>query len=86
MKTYTLKLKGSKKQNTQDLIIKVKANNKGHAFSLAYYFFQRGEYQTSYELYNGDTWRLEDHIEGLANLMHLKGKYKVYSTSIVGIG
>lgn len=43
MKTYTITLKGTKKNNTKDLKTNIEANNKSQAFNIAYLFFEKGE-------------------------------------------
>jgi hypothetical protein len=83
MKTYTLKLKGTKKNNTPDLTVTIKGENKGQAFNWAYKFFECAEFVKPYYATG-----LKKMCEGTAffvpeseNMMHLAGKYKVHRSS-----
>lgn len=75
MKSYILKLKGTKKNNTSDLEVEVKGDNKGQAFNFAYGFFQSGEYNSSSA--NIDPW-----IPKAKKLSKLSGKYFVPRSAI----
>jgi len=75
MKTYILKLKGTKKNNTPDLEVEVIAENKGQAFNFAYGFFQSGDYNSSSA--NIDLW-----IPKAKKLSKLSGKYFVPRSAI----
>ena len=79
MKNYTLTLKGTKKNNTPDLEVEIKAVNKGQAFSMAFYFFEKGEYNSSTAFPKG---KLTDFIPEAKNLDLYVGKYFVPSTAI----
>jgi len=84
MKTYTLKLKGTKKNNTSDLTIEIKGDNKGQAFSWAWKFFENGEFVAPYfatgvNRMSGGT---AEYVPGSENMMSVAGKYKVHYSSI----
>lgn len=72
MKTYSLKLKGTKKNNTQDVTVKVLGNNKSQAFNFAYQYFEKGESHPN----------VADFIPSLAEFTDLKGKYFVPRTAL----
>lgn len=84
MKTYTLRLKGTKKNNTPDMEVKIFGDNKSQAFNYAYRFFELGEFISPYSA-NGlglEVPGTAGHIEGVSKMMHLAGKYKVSIYSI----
>jgi hypothetical protein len=87
MKTYILKLKGTKKNKTQDLECHVYGNNKGHAFNWAYKFFEKGEFTEPYfaEGLKRDCRGTAEFIPKYREFMELKGKYKVFHTSLTQI-
>lgn len=72
MKTYTLKLKGTKKNNTSDLEVELKAENKAQAFNFAYMFFEKGETVIKTDLF----------IPKAKKLKHLSGKYFVPRSAV----
>lgn len=83
MKPYMLKLKGVKSRNTEDLEIKIYGDNMQHAFNWAWSFFQQGEFKEPYYASGvGEYTGTEKYIPNASELQHLKGKYKVYTTSI----
>lgn len=84
MKTYKLKLRGNKKYNTSDIEVTILGDNKPHAFNYAYRFFELGEFVSPY-FANGlglEVPGTAGHIEGVSDMMHLAGKYKVSIYSI----
>lgn len=82
MKTYTLKLKGTKKHGTKDLTVTIIAKNKSQAFNFAYLFFEKGEYSSTTEWFSRfGLCRVIDFIPDAVNLDKYRGKYKVYHSS-----
>lgn len=84
LKSYKLKLKGTKKHRTENLTLIIKGENKNQAFSWAYQFFQQGEFKEPYyaagiKRMSGGT---EEFIPGAKSMMHLAGKYNVPRTAI----
>ena len=84
MKSYKLKLKGTKKHGTEDLTMVIKGENKSQAFTWAYQFFQQGEFKEPYyaagiKRMSGGT---EEFIPGAKSMMRLAGKYKVPRTAV----
>lgn len=75
MKTYILKLRGAKKNNTCDLEVILKAKNKNQAFNFAYLFFQTGEY-------TGFTAGVDFYMPEAYKLTDLSGKYFVPRTAV----
>ena len=84
MKTYTITLKGTKKNNTQDITVEVLGNNKSQAFNWAYNFFEKGEMTAPFfaKGLNRKSGGTLAFIPTANELMHLKGKYKVHHTSL----
>lgn len=84
MKTYTLKLKGTKKNKTSDLTVEILGDNKNQALAWAYYFFEKGEFTEPYFASGANRMcgGTADFIPGVEKLMDLKGKYFVPRTSI----
>jgi hypothetical protein len=82
MTTYTLKLKGTKKNNTDTISVTILANNKSQAFNMAYVFFQKGETNTIFGRKETGLTTFNDWIIGANDLVHLAGKYKVYMSQI----
>jgi hypothetical protein len=72
MKSYTLNLKGTKKNNTSDVIITIYGENKSQAFNWAYLFFQKGE----------ETQKMANYIPQLNTLNCYKGKYFVPRSAV----
>lgn len=81
MKTYTLTLKGTKKNNTKDLEVKINAENKSQAFNFAYLFFETAEYDKTTNSVKGN-WVITDFIPSASFFNDYRGKYKVYRTSV----
>lgn len=82
MKEYRLKLKGTKKHGTNDITVVVRGNNKSQAFSFAYNFFEKGEYNYATEWVSVfGLCRVIDFIPDAVNLDKYRGKYKVYRSS-----
>jgi hypothetical protein len=84
MKTYTLKLKGTKKNQTHDLTIKIYGDNKSHAFAWAFDFFEKGIFMEPYfaegvKKITGT----EKFIPNASDIIHLAGKYNVPYTSVI---
>ena len=83
MKSYTLKLKGTKKNNTLDLTVTIYGENKSQAFCWAYEFFQKGIFREPYfaigtnKMCGGTT----EFIPNAKQLMKLAGKYFVPKSS-----
>ena len=48
MTAYKISLKGTKKENTQDLTVIITCNSKNQSFNLAYAFFQQGRTNVIY--------------------------------------
>ena len=82
MKTYTAHLKGTQKNSTYTIHVKINANNKGQAFNMAYHFFEKGETDTIFGTPATGLSTIGDWIPGAENMKHLAGKYKVHNTSI----
>ena len=83
MRTYELKLKGTKKNGTTDLTVVMHCENKFQAFNLAYDFFQKGRTEVVYgrEAVGFNT--ISKWMPDAENLKQYAKKYKVYSTSII---
>jgi len=84
MKTYQLRLKGTKKNNTNDLTIIIRGDNKAQAFTWAYWFFEKGEFTHPYfasgiNRMSGGTLEF---IPEADKMMHLAGKFFVPRTAI----
>lgn len=81
MKTYTVKLKGTKKNNTPDLEVKVIAETKSQAFNFAYGFFQTGEFDKNTNSIEGN-WVITDFIPSASHFNDFRGKYFVPRTAV----
>ena len=82
MKTYTLTLKGTKKNNTETISVKIISNNKNQAFNFAYMFFEKGKTDTVFGSKETKLSTFNDWIIGANNMVHLAGKYKVHMSQI----
>ena len=85
MKSYKLNLKGTKKNNTTDVVINVYGENKSQAFNWAYNFFQKGEFVEPYfaKGLNRMCGGTVEFIPESKNIMDLRGKYFVPRSSVV---
>ncbi|MFA5158628.1 MAG: hypothetical protein WC451_05600 [Patescibacteria group bacterium] len=83
IKTYTLKLKGTKGNNTPDITVILKCNNKSQAFNFAYDFFEKGETNIVYGTIKKGLSTIHRWMPDAENLKKYAGKYKVYKTSII---
>jgi len=84
MKTYTLKLKGTKKNQTQDLTIEIYGVNKSHAFNWAWDFFEKGRFMEPYFATGiKEITGTERFIPNASNMMDLAGKYNVPRTAVI---
>lgn len=82
MKTYLVKLKGVKKNNTQNIEVLMNCNNKSQCFNLAWTFFERGEANTVYGTKETGLSTIHRWMPNAEDMKKYAGKYKVYSTSI----
>jgi hypothetical protein len=82
MKTYNLLLKGTKGNNTIDLNIVVKANNKLQAFFFAYQFFIKGEINVIYGTKKTGLASIHKYIPEAEELKKYVKKYKIYKSCI----
>lgn len=82
MKQYILNLKGTKKNNTEDIQVIINCRNKYQAFNLAYDFFQRGETNQVYGTVSTGLCTIHKFIPNADELRQFAGKYKVYNSSI----
>ncbi len=83
MKSYIVKLKGTKKNNTQDIEVVMNCDNKGQCFSLAYGFFEKGETNTVFGTQERGLSTIHRWLPNAEELKQFAGKYKVFTTSIV---
>lgn len=83
MKSYELKLKGTKKNGTADLTVVMNCENKSQAFNLAYDFFQKCRTDVVYGREAVGFNAISKWMPDAENLKKYAGKYKVYSTSII---
>lgn len=82
MKNYIVKLKGTKKNNTQDIVVKMQCSNKSQCFNLAYTFFEKGETNNVYGTLERGLSTIHRWMPNAEELKQFAGKYKVYSSSI----
>lgn len=82
MNTYTITLKGTKKNNTPDITTLMHCDNKAQAFNLAYTFFQKGDANVVYGTKATGLRTIHAFMPDAENLRKYAGKYKVYSTSV----
>ena len=82
MKQYILNLKGTKKNNTEDIQVIMNCNNKHQAFNLAYEFFEKGKTNTIYRTEKTGLCTIHKFIPNADELRKFAGKYKVYISSI----
>lgn len=82
MKTYIVKLKGTKKTNTQDIQVKMNCDSKGQAINLAYNFFQKGEINTVYGSIETGLSTIHRWMPEAEKMKKYAGKYIVYRTSV----
>ena len=85
MKNYLLKLKGSKKNNTQDLEIIMVCENKRQCIGLAWQFFQQGEIDVVYGSKETGLATIHKWLPNADGFRHLAGKYKVCDNSVTCI-
>lgn len=82
-KVYSVKLRGTKKQGTEDIVVHfTNCRSKRSVFNFAYYFFEEGDVN---KIYGNDINGKSDISHWLVDaekLKHLAGKYKVHYTSI----
>lgn len=83
MKNYLVKLKGTKKNNTQDIEVKMNCDNKGQCFNLAYAFFEKGETNTVYGTKERGLSTIHRWMPNAEEMKKFAGKYKVNSTSVI---
>lgn len=83
MKAYTLKLKGTKKNNTNDINMIIFGVRKSQAFNMAYTFFQKGDANVVYGTKETGLSTIHQWIPEIEKYRHLAGKYNVYRTSII---
>lgn len=83
MKTYTVKLKGTKKNNTQDVQVTMICDTKSQCFNFAYSFFQKGETNIVYGTEIRGLSTIHRWMPDTENLKKYAGKYNVYRTSII---
>jgi hypothetical protein len=83
MKTYELRLKGTKKNNTKDLSVIMHCENKNQAYSLAFYFFEKGQTNTIYGREATGFTTIHKWMPDAENLKRYAGLYKVYNTSVI---
>lgn len=83
MKQYILNLKGTKKNNTEDIQVIMNCNNKHQAFNLAYEFFEKGKTNTIYGSEKTGLFTIHKFIPNADELRNVAGKYKVYKSAIV---
>lgn len=83
MKTYIVKLKGTKKNNTKDIEVIMNCDNKGQAFNLAYGFFEKGETNTVFGTKERGLSTIHRWMPNAEDMKKFAGKYKVFTTSIV---
>ena len=82
MNQYILNLKGTKKNNTEDIQVMMNCRNKYQAFNLAYEFFQKGKTDTIYRTEKKGFCTINKFIPNADDLRQFVGKYKVYQSSI----
>lgn len=83
MKTYEIRLKGTKKSNTEDITIIMNADSKSQAFNLAYGFFEKGETNTVFGTPERGLATIHKWLPNADDLKKYAGKYKVHSTSVI---
>lgn len=83
MKNYIVKLKGTKKHGTQDIDVRMTADNKTQAFGLAYRFFELGETNTVYGNEERGMSTIHRWMPDAEKLKQFAGKYKVHHTSVI---
>lgn len=83
MKTYELRLKGTKKNNTKDLSVIMHCENKGQAIALAFNFFEKGQTETVYGRESTGFNKISKWMPESENLKQYAGLYKVYTTSVI---
>lgn len=82
MKKYQINLKGSKKNNTNDLSLIMLCSNKSQAFNLAYRFFQVGDTNVVYGTEKTGLSTIHQWMPNAEEMKKYAGKYNVFSTSI----
>lgn len=82
MKSYTVTLKGTQKNNTQDITFEMLCESKTQCFNLAYTFFEKGETNTIYGTKERGLSTIHRWLPNAEDMKRFAGKYKVYSTSI----
>lgn len=82
MKTYTVNLKGSKKNNTQDIQVFINCDSKSQCFNFAYKFFENGDTNAIYGTKETGLATIHRWMPNAESFKQFAGKYKVYRTSI----
>ena len=82
MKTYTVNLKGTKKNNTKDISVKMICDSKMQAYNLAYMFFQKGEQNTVFGTEEKGLSTIHRWMPDAEKLRQFAGKYKVFTSSV----
>ena len=83
MKKYTIGLKGTKKQNTQDITATIICDSKRQAFNIAYTFFQKGNTNIVYGTFEKGLSTIHRWLIDAENMKKYAGKYNVYRASII---
>lgn len=83
MKSYTVKLKGTKKNGTSDIEVSMNCSSKAQCFNLAYSFFEKGEINNIYGTPERGLSTIHQWMPDAEKLKVFAGKYKVHSTSII---
>ena len=85
MSTYTITLKGTKKNNTSDIVVVMHADNKVQCFNLAYTFFEKGDTDVVYGRKATGLRTIHAFMPDADQLRKYAGKYKVTHTSITRV-
>lgn len=83
MKTYILKLKGTKKHNTQDIEVSMSCDSKRQCFNLAYGFFKKGDTNTVFGTKETGLSTIHRWLPNAEELKQYAGKYNVFKSSII---
>lgn len=82
MKTYIVELKGTKKNNTENISVVMNCDNKNQAFNLAYCFFKKGETNTVYGTLERGLCTIHRWIPNAEEMRKFAGKYEVRLSSV----
>lgn len=82
LNTYQVTMKGTKKNQTNDITVTVLGHNVSMAFNFAYTFFEKGQKDNLYGREETGFTTISDYIPEAKNLEHLAGKYKVHYSNI----